>query len=358
LERILPKNTQDRLIGFLRRRGQIVAAHSHGLAPLLEDFTHTPCSLNVALEAPSWINARCISDADADHAYAAALFAAHLYAQGQHGSWRVEFARPHCVRFGRLVTPQITFLAVDGPQIEYHTAEGMTQTTVLSPNGNGLRELMSVSADSQPAILLAEERDSEIFGIGVEEFSTADLPTRVDEAEKAIRLIRDHAPEYLAWYGDVVRVLVALPAHPQPGGVCSGTSSGQNGVTYASSPCRSIRLAETLIHEASHQYFSFGQLEINYCNQNDDSLYYSPYKQLDRPIERILLAYHAFSNVLLFYRAIAARTENEALLAWARNIVKHHEATLRTFGKYLEASPGLMSAGRLMYQTLAEKIYL
>ena len=144
----------------------------------------------------------------------------------------------------------------------------------------------------------------------------------------------------------------------QPDAITSRSIPGQNGVVYVSSPCRGIRLAETLIHEASHQYFFLGLRELSYCSLNDDVLYYSPFNKLDRPIERILLAYHAFANVLLFYRSVLERTENEPLREFAHATIKDLEGQLPTIGKYIERSPGMLQTGRLLYQTLADRVRL
>jgi HEXXH motif-containing protein len=358
LVRILPGNTQDRIIGFLRRRANHVAVNSSGLVPLLQEFINSRCDLNVSMESPSWINEQCLGDESADHTYAAAVFAASLHPYESQMQWEVRFEKPHRLRFGGLVTPRVISLAVDGSKLSYATADGTRVKTELAPGGEGMREVNRFAVDARRSIILAEESEADVFGVSPPEgFSSSEISTRVSELARAIQITRDFAPEYLDWYGDVVRVIVSLPC-PQPDVVISRSIPGQNGVVYVSSPCWGIRLAETLIHEASHQYFLLGLRELRYCNLNDDALYYSPFNKLDRPIERILLAYHAFANVLLFYRSVLIHAENDPLHEFASVASRDIEGRLRTLSKYVERSPGIARAGRLLYQTLADRVRL
>jgi HEXXH motif-containing protein len=183
----------------------------------------------------------------------------------------------------------------------------------------------------------------------------SDLATRVYEVEKAISLTREHAPEYVEWHADVVQAMAGLPIITE-GTVTSRTVPGQIGIVYVSSPCWGIRMAESLIHEAAHQYFYAAFQELFWTNLEDEKLYYSPYKKMDRPIERILLAYHAFANIVLFYRKVLATTTQERLRAWTVPNLKRHEEDLAPFSGYLQQSPGLTRDGRRMFETLRDKV--
>ena len=358
LKRIISRSVQDLVVGFLRRRGEQVEANSTGLVPLLRDFADTKCDPKIALDAPSWNMDVSLRIADADHVHSAAVFAAHLYHCGIQGKWQATFSKPGRVRFGAVVTPEIIWMSVDGQELQFIDTTGKVNRVTFPLAGSGMRELVAVDTTSRRSITLAEEVDDDLFHCRQEEgFSTADLTSRREELEKAVRLTREYAPEYLSWYGDIIRMLVALPS-PGPGLVMSRTVPGQCGVVYVSSSCGSIRLAESLIHEASHQYFFLGSLEMNYCSLADETLYYSSYRQMDRPIDRILVAFHAFGNVLLFYRAVAAQTVDESLYTWAKASATDHERRLKTLAGFIEHSPGVMRAGRLLFQTLADKVRL
>ena len=70
---------------------------------------------------------------------------------------------------------------------------------------------------------------------------------------------------------------------------------------YFSVDCPAVAIAEILVHEASHQYYFLSARYGSLLN-GPDRPYFSPIKETKRPLSMILLAYHAFANVMLFYR--------------------------------------------------------
>ncbi|MCA1174828.1 MULTISPECIES: HEXXH motif-containing putative peptide modification protein [unclassified Pantoea] len=80
----------------------------------------------------------------------------------------------------------------------------------------------------------------------------------------------------------------------------SGSWDKHCGLSYCSLRDEVFQLADILLHEACHQNFYF--INLNKCLHEDDGiLRLSPAVNLPRPIWAILLAYHAFSNVSIFY---------------------------------------------------------
>jgi HEXXH motif-containing protein len=107
---------------------------------------------------------------------------------------------------------------------------------------------------------------------------------------------------------------------------------------------------EMLVHEASHQYYEIADWLAPLTNGTDTALYYSPFKRAERPIDRLLTAYHAFANVLLLYIQLANKDAHA-------NYVKAEAQTLitqlRDTQAALERSPGLTVGGELLWRTLA-----
>jgi HEXXH motif-containing protein len=96
-----------------------------------------------------------------------------------------------------------------------------------------------------------------------------------------------------------------------------GSASTLPGVIYCSFPNDVLEVAETLVHEASHQYFFLLERIEPIVLGLDKGSYYSPIKRLDRPIRTILLTYHAFFNVyaLVLKLADAGLQRSEAIRA-------------------------------------------
>ena len=82
-------------------------------------------------------------------------------------------------------------------------------------------------------------------------------------------------------------------------------------------------IAEVLVHECAHQYFYLLAYVGPYDDGSDERLYWSPPLRRNRPLSRILMAYHALANVRLFYAAVRAsgmraRPPTARSAGWAR----------------------------------------
>lgn len=122
--------------------------------------------------------------------------------------------------------------------------------------------------------------------------------------DAAIRLMRTYASGYETWVSTAVRAVIPLRA--ANGAINSGSSREEAGVVHASVDCCAEAYAEMLVHEASHQYFHALARIGPVDDGNDRTLYHSPVKECGRPIRMILLAYHAFANVVLLGRRAVA----------------------------------------------------
>ncbi len=185
----------------------------------------------------------------------------------------------------------------------------------------------------------------------------ADIPADDLEATLAqvVSIFFCCAPPYLDWVGEAVSALVPI-ARPDAAHYQSLSLVSLPGVVFVSFPAPPLKIAELLVHESSHQYFHFAQFGTSLTNGKDKRLYRSPYVNRDRPIDRILIAFHAFANVVLFYRACLTMGISEC-----RDLVRDEIETnldrLRPMSDDLERSPGLSPAGRCMFEAIRKELF-
>jgi HEXXH motif-containing protein len=178
-------------------------------------------------------------------------------------------------------------------------------------------------------------------------------PAAPQRLAQAANLLRSVSPDYLSWVDRVLRYVIPLGGGPRT--VNSGSSESQPSVIHGSFGCPVTARAEILIHEATHQYFHLTTRLGPVDDGSDTTEYYSPIKRRGRTIRYILVAYHAFGNVLLFYRTCRMRgyldedgycSESERELAPQ---LKQLEAALR-------GTTGLTPLGRALWEPLADRI--
>jgi HEXXH motif-containing protein len=189
-----------------------------------------------------------------------------------------------------------------------------------------------------------------------------DLPTNLVSAnthdgareayESAYALLATYAAPYRAWVDRVVHSLVpiGLPA----GRLLSSSFVDIPSVVALSFGSLPINLADCLVHEASHQHF-YALTQLGRVDDGTDTgLYYSPGPRTERPIDKILLAYHAFANILLFYRYARAHgfTDDGHTLRMERSC----EDSVAQLTKPLESTRALTPIGRALFEPLATRL--
>jgi hypothetical protein len=133
------------------------------------------------------------------------------------------------------------------------------------------------------------------------------------EVTQARRLLRRVAPAYAVWSEAVVRYV--LPVEAREGQFASASARTAPGVVALSPGAGAVRVAESLVHEASHQYLFFAGRFARLVAARSVRLYYSPFVGRDRPLDKILLAFHAAANVVAFYWLLRDSEEWEPALA-------------------------------------------
>jgi HEXXH motif-containing protein len=113
----------------------------------------------------------------------------------------------------------------------------------------------------------------------------------------ALDLLTDHAPPYAEWVQRGVRAVIPVDNPPEV--LISGSDDRRPGTISASINTTVDGMAEILVHEATHQYMFAAVKASPLDDGTDTALYYSPVKGAQRPISKILIAFHAVGNVLL-----------------------------------------------------------
>jgi HEXXH motif-containing protein len=135
----------------------------------------------------------------------------------------------------------------------------------------------------------------------------------------------------------------------------SCSSSHLPGTVEISFPSKLISIAEMFVHEASHQYFHIIRRLESVHDGSDSRLFHSPVKGRERPIDAILLAFHAFGNVVLFYRLCSEAGLDDGGYCAANTV--RHLAELEIMHSHLESSRALTEVGTLLWKPLAVKLF-
>ncbi len=130
---------------------------------------------------------------------------------------------------------------------------------------------------------------------------------------QAYDMIDTVAPQYSLYTRLLVRGVGAYPAglfgHGQRS---SGSSSDYPGLYTCTFPGALDWLAETLVHESSHQHLNLLTSVFPLTEGDDGKRYYSSIKGKPRTLRRQILGYHAVVNITLFRRNLIDRLGHSA----------------------------------------------
>lgn len=343
--------------GLVRRWRDPLRAHSSGVVELLSDWACAPPTLRQCLGFPLQHFRQWLREAR-DPLWPAVAAAAHLCSHGFVAEWTATLHEPRRVHWGRFVTPPALRFAVEADAsacvLRVWDAGGRSTTGPLegtAPTG--------WTADHA---VRTEHGHLHVVESGAQDlrpFSSPFEPCTVSNVEvassirDALSVMTHYAPAYRSWVEDAIRCVVPIPL--LPGGLSQSQSvQGLPAVVRIACPLDPVAIAESLVHEASHQYAHYAESVGPTSNGRDPRRYYSPYPRQDRPIERILLAYHAFANVCLFYRCCA-----DAGAPFADTCERNrrmHEPLLSQLDSVLAASPGLTDMGHALWHPASARL--
>jgi len=237
-------------------------------------------------------------------ATAFAHLALWLHLGGLPGRWDVAFEQPHALRMGRFLLPPRTRLhceaeagrivitsPMDGePPIQFRQEKGQW----CCQGATALRQVevgdCRIALLTDEALLSAKKDKQDLIQ------DQAGIDAMAMRLEQALLLMQAEAPMYLEWVSRTVRYL--LPMRTNEDALASGSTLHFYGQIHASLTKIPLALAESLVHESSHQHFYIAARYMPIMNGVDKTWYYSPPVRADRQLDKILLAFHAFVNVL------------------------------------------------------------
>lgn len=291
-----------------------------------------------------------------------------LAGQGLHAAWQARMQTPQALRFESYLLPATRelraesdghFLAMDLDPVpgrqrlvfrlrdnrwEIETATGETPRRIPSVEVFG-RSIPLLFADGSPAG--GAPPSAEVAG----PFS---LETIAETVRSAAAVLAENAPEYVHWVRRVLRGIG--PIRQRRHEIRSGSSIDWPGVIAVSFPSKPAALAEMLVHECSHQYYhqilALGRVD----DGSDTHQYYSPVKQTGRPIRKILLAFHAFANVLLVSRQCLERNFDDG--GYSERNQANLAPQLRQMEHALRHTRALTPSGRALFEPLCERVGL
>jgi hypothetical protein len=345
---VLDSQARELSQGLLHRYGDVLRERSHGLDDVLAGVARDGLPAEHALGYPIPSFRAHFGVAGFDPVWPAAAAGLYVSAARAHDAWSATFAQPRRFLCGRRASPRLQALAV-----RHGEPSGVPAGGYAYARADRWAELEIVPTDAGGvAIVDAARIDLMSFDNGA---PWAELPTGEVAANVrgALAILREYAPSYLPWVEGALRYVVPL-LPPAPGVRRSHSIKGLHGVVFMSFPASPLKTAETLVHECSHQYFHFAEEWFALANQRDERLYYSSYVRKERTIDRVLIAFHAFANIVLFYRE-CLRAEPPFAEACEHMIAENLPQVAQLLD-YLEHSPGLTAAGRALYEPLAERV--
>jgi hypothetical protein len=292
---------------FVRRCRRNFAARGRRLFQFVEAALENPLTFETIWD-PSFGQARrAVLERKAVGSVGRAVaLGLRLVERGHPGEWEFQLGVPLRFHFDRWLLPSCDWINVKTTPAEITIRvahRGRIRVLRFSRTRNKLENnsvdrLPIVNSDGQRYILVqgaAAKAFPPLEGI----LSMPDADVVTCALHKALRLLARHAPIFLPWIGRVIRRIIPVLSPLQM--TCSGSYEDYPGTIYMSLNCAPVAIAEILVHEATHQYY-YILARYGAIDDGSGQTFFSPIKGTKRPLAMILLAYHAFANVLLFYR--------------------------------------------------------
>jgi HEXXH motif-containing protein len=289
----------------------------------------------------------------------AAEAALALHEGGVQGKWSFAFEGKARLRFDRYVLPASTrgAVAASNGQVEVAADCGLV---VFERRVDGEWAVRHDLGDDEVAVLPRAGNVTFLSAAALDGRDDGVIPFPLIEADAAVLgaweaafdLIARVSQPYAEWVRRGIRLI--LPLEAQPGAMINGSQGHRWGEVHMSSRLEPLRHAEMLVHEASHQHYFLAESLGPVGDGSDPTTYYSPLVREQRPIERILLAYHAVANILLFYDAYEAAGFDITPFFTANRAQLRSE--MEQLVGPLHSNHGLTAVGQGMWQPLESQL--
>lgn len=347
---------------FLQLRHGLIAARSQGIVELVESWLGDAADPETVWDQAFGRTDWAMESSEADTGDVATQLALRLSSRGQPGQWHSTLSRPMRLRFEGWLLPK-------SKEIDLQS-DGNTVSIVLKMENSGIEnirfertEFSWTSSEAQklpyakvstPIFLMAQSAIEGQLTIEDQFGSIIGYPevtgNMVQNVQKALDILAKYAPQYLQWVERVIRGIVVCECKETR--TRSSTWSEAPGIILMSVTDDPITIAEMMVHEASHQYFHLLRKLGTVDDGSDTRLYYSPAVSKERPLSRILIAYHAFANILLMYRT--TRLNGLVDSGECLKMENRMQGDIGLLGAPLRANPALTPLGNALYQPLAQ----
>ncbi len=172
----------------------------------------------------------------------------------------------------------------------------------------------------------------------------------VAQFEEALELMGRAMPEYRAWVLCLLKEITPI-RRPDWNMIASGSSPRRFGGIDLCVPATPTETAEMMIHECSHQYFHMASWVGSFVTP-EARPHYSPLKKCERPLDRILIGYHAFGNALIAFEKFRAMGLQKEISSRQSTIVAYMEQ-LRV---PIESEVGLSELGLALSRPLRARL--
>lgn len=207
-----------------------------------------------------------------------------------------------------------------------------------------------VRVDGQPAIRVVNAEWHAAFQDELSQPAGLVKPEAITQFEEALELMGRVMPEYRAWVLCLLKEISPL-IRPQPNMIASGSSPHRFGGIDLCVPATPTETVEMMVHECTHQYFHLASWLGSFMTA-DAKPHYSPLKNCERPLDRILIGYHAFGNALIAFekfREVGLQKET----AVRRSTIAGYMEQLRV---PIEAEVGLSDLGLAFSRPLRDRL--
>lgn len=350
---------------FVDRYSDVISQRSNGLLGLLDRWLWSNSQFETIWDPSFGALQWALESGEPDPVEIATRLALRIGVAGQPGDWTARLERDVSLRWERWILPTGNCLSVmnEGTRVRIdivghrgHTESLWFQCEDTRWHTADAEYLLPIDEHGQ-LYLVPQSAVVDQLAIEDEFHSIVTFPGPTPELAHsyatALELLRRCTPMYFDW---VVRVLRGIV--PCQCGDSSRTRSSSwleaPGTVLVSAGPTPVLIAEMLVHEACHQYFYLLRRLGPVNDTSDSTLYYSPAVDRDRPLDRILMAYHAFANVLLFYEA-ALSSDLKEDLDCVRTVVRLREDVELMEGP-LRDNIALTPLGYALVQPLMERL--
>lgn len=167
---------------------------------------------------------------------------------------------------------------------------------------------------------------------------------------QGLAVLEKAGPQYLRWVRPLFRGVAATPLTYDDMRQ-SGSYTAHPGVFNCGFPGGPESVAEVIVHEVSHQNFLLLSAVFPLARDHEDEKFFSSLKGKERPLTRVLLAYHAAANMALFWHDLSRHmTLDDYYLAEQDEMNKHADS----LAAELARARGLTEAGELLFRAQDE----